>query len=60
MARDYFGLSVLERCNQAGGSLSVHIGDALSPDVTVQGGFAGNLLALAKSRKYLSVLLYLF
>lgn len=41
MSRDYFGLSALERCTQAGGSLSVHIGDALSPSVAVQGGFAG-------------------
>ena len=48
MAREYFGLSVLERCTQDGGSLSVHIGDALSPSVAVQGGFAGNLLILAE------------
>lgn len=41
MAREYFGLSVLERCTQDGGSLSVHVGDALSPSVAVQGGFAG-------------------
>lgn len=47
MAREYFGLSLLERTG-AGGSLSVHIGDALSPSVAVPGGFAGEILILAR------------
>ena len=40
-ARDYFGLADLEQQNNVGGFLSVHIADALSPSVTVPGGFAG-------------------
>ncbi|XP_078447828.1 uncharacterized protein LOC144716556 [Wolffia australiana] len=45
-ARDYFGLSSLEQPNEAGGFLSVHIGDALSPSVSVPGGFAGIVVDL--------------
>ena len=41
LSRDYFGMSDLEKATESGGSLSVHIGDALSPSATVQGGFAG-------------------
>lgn len=43
MAREHLGLSDLERLTEAGGSLSVHIGDAFSPSVSVEGGFAGKL-----------------
>ncbi|KAJ0969962.1 hypothetical protein J5N97_022839 [Dioscorea zingiberensis] len=46
IAREYFGLSGLEQSTQAGGSLSVHIGDALSPSATVPGGFAGIIVDL--------------
>ncbi|XP_020084765.1 uncharacterized protein LOC109707699 isoform X1 [Ananas comosus] len=46
MAREYFGLSNLEKCTKSGGSLSVQIGDALSPSATVEGGFAGKLNCL--------------
>ncbi|WOL07495.1 hypothetical protein Cni_G16237 [Canna indica] len=46
MARDYFGLSDLEGFTSAGGSLSVHIGDALSESVRTQGGFAGIIVDL--------------
>ncbi|ONK55945.1 uncharacterized protein A4U43_C10F2560 [Asparagus officinalis] len=53
MSRDYFGLSALERCTEAGGSLSVHIGDALSPSVAVQGGFAGIIVDLFSDGKVL-------
>ncbi|KAM0938747.1 putative S-adenosyl-L-methionine-dependent methyltransferase [Dioscorea sansibarensis] len=46
IARQYFGLSGLEKPTEAGGSLSVHIGDALSPSATVPGGFAGIIVDL--------------
>ncbi|KAF3784805.1 hypothetical protein EJ110_NYTH29277 [Nymphaea thermarum] len=45
-AREYLGLSILEKCNDAGGVLRVHVGDALSPDVAVPGGFAGIVVDL--------------
>lgn len=60
MAREHFGLSELEKTTQAGGSLSVHIGDALSESATVQGGFAGNHLMLLKHIFKLSCFLNLF
>lgn len=47
MAREYFGLSELEKCTSAGGSLSVHIGDAFSESVRVPGGFAGTFISTA-------------
>lgn len=53
MAREYFGLSVLEGCTEAGGSLSIHIGDALSSDVAVEGGFAGIIVDLFSDGKVL-------
>lgn len=53
MAREYFGLSDLEKFTQAGGSLSVHIGDALSPSVAVEGGFAGIIVDLFSDGKIL-------
>jgi hypothetical protein len=34
-------MSDLEKPTESGGSLSVRIGDALSPSATVEGGFAG-------------------
>lgn len=36
-------MSALEKRNDAGGVLHVRVGDALSPDVAVVGGFAGKL-----------------
>ncbi|KAI0488256.1 hypothetical protein KFK09_028083 [Dendrobium nobile] len=53
IAREYFALSDLERCTQAGGSLSVHIGDALSPSAEVEGGFAGIIVDLFSDGKIL-------
>ncbi|XP_056163380.1 uncharacterized protein LOC130136859 [Syzygium oleosum] len=38
-AREYMGLSDLEKPNRAGGMVSVHIGDVLSPLVKVDGGY---------------------
>lgn len=40
-ARLHLGLASLESPNQEGGYLSVHIDDALTPNATVAGGFAG-------------------
>lgn len=40
-ARLHLGLAALESPFQEGGFLSVHIGDAVSPEATVDGGFAG-------------------
>ncbi|KAG0563403.1 hypothetical protein KC19_8G028100 [Ceratodon purpureus] len=45
-ARLHLGLAALEVPNQEGGFLSVHIGDALSPEATVDGGFAGIVVDL--------------
>lgn len=42
-AREYFGLSELEKHTQDGGVLHIHIGDALSPSVTFPGGYAGKV-----------------
>ena len=41
LSRQFFGMSELEKATESGGSLSVHIGDALSLSATVEGGFAG-------------------
>ena len=40
-AREYLWLSDLEMHTQDGGILHVHVGDAVSPLVTVPGGYAG-------------------
>ncbi|KAF8019139.1 hypothetical protein BT93_H3886 [Corymbia citriodora subsp. variegata] len=51
-ARDFMGLSDLEKPNQAGGMLSVHIGDVLSPLAKVDGvyysGIAVDLFAVGR------------
>ncbi|KAG8095794.1 hypothetical protein GUJ93_ZPchr0013g35889 [Zizania palustris] len=46
LSRDYFGLSDLEKETESGGSLSVRIGDALSPSATIEGGFTGIVVDL--------------
>ncbi|KAK8916659.1 hypothetical protein KSP39_PZI022905 [Platanthera zijinensis] len=53
IAREYFALSDLESCSKSGGSLSIHIGDALSPSATVEGGFAGIIVDLFSNGKIL-------
>ncbi|VAI10078.1 unnamed protein product [Triticum turgidum subsp. durum] len=53
LSRDYFGMSTLEKTTELGGSLSVHIGDALSPSATVEGGFAGIVVDLFADGKVL-------
>lgn len=45
-ARLHLGLASLESPNQEGGYLSVHIDDALTPNATVAGGFAGIVVDL--------------
>lgn len=55
LSRDYFGLSDLEKATESGGSLSVRIGDALSPSAIIEGGFAVLLsICLLMGRSYLS------
>ncbi|XP_077223812.1 uncharacterized protein LOC143857277 isoform X2 [Tasmannia lanceolata] len=52
-AREYLGLSHLEKCNQAGGILFVHVGDALSHSAVIPGGFAGIVVDLFSDGKVL-------
>ncbi|KAB2636970.1 hypothetical protein D8674_027504 [Pyrus ussuriensis x Pyrus communis] len=52
-AREYLGLSDLEKHTQAGGVLNVHIGDALSPSVNIPGGYAGIVIDLFSDGKVL-------
>nr|XP_028953903.1 uncharacterized protein LOC103435335 isoform X2 [Malus domestica] len=52
-AREYLGLSDLEKRTQAGGVLNVHIGDALSPSVNIPGGYAGIVIDLFSDGKVL-------
>lgn len=40
-ARDYLGLSELEKHSQDGGGLEVQIGDVLAPSENVSGKYAG-------------------
>ncbi|PKA59594.1 hypothetical protein AXF42_Ash018061 [Apostasia shenzhenica] len=53
MAREFFGLSNLENLTRAGGSLNIHVGDALSPAASVRGGFAGIIVDLFSNGKIL-------
>ncbi|KAL4187567.1 hypothetical protein AMTRI_Chr09g39640 [Amborella trichopoda] len=52
-ARKHFYLSDLEKCNEAGGILHVHVGDALSPMAVVPGGFSGIIVDLFSDGKVL-------
>ncbi|PIA35297.1 hypothetical protein AQUCO_03500003v1 [Aquilegia coerulea] len=52
-SREYLGLSDLEKCTQTGGSLAVHVGDALSPSASIPGGFSGIAVDLFSSGKIL-------
>uniref|UniRef100_A0A5B6YUK6 S-adenosyl-L-methionine-dependent methyltransferases superfamily protein n=1 Tax=Davidia involucrata TaxID=16924 RepID=A0A5B6YUK6_DAVIN len=52
-ARDYLGLSDLEKHTQASGILRVHVGDALSSSVNVPGGYAGIIIDLFSDGKVL-------
>ncbi|XP_022767924.1 uncharacterized protein LOC111312150 isoform X2 [Durio zibethinus] len=55
-AREYFGLSNLERCNKVGGRLEVHIDDAFSPRQHLPAGYAGIIIDLFYDGKALSQL----
>jgi hypothetical protein len=41
LARDHLGLADLETPTEEGGRLVVHVGDALAPEASAEGGFAG-------------------
>ncbi|XWS58864.1 hypothetical protein CRYUN_Cryun08bG0071500 [Craigia yunnanensis] len=55
-AREYFGLSHLERCNKDGGGLQVHVDDAFSPIQHLPAGYAGMIIDLFSDGKVLSQL----
>ncbi|GAB4857929.1 hypothetical protein Ancab_015834 [Ancistrocladus abbreviatus] len=52
-AREYFGLSDLEKHTDAGGLLRIHIGDALSSSTNIPGGYAGIIVDLFSDGKVL-------
>lgn len=52
-AREYLGLSDLEKPTQGGGVLHVHIGDAFSSSSTIPGGYAGIVIDLFSDGKVL-------
>ncbi|XVF56354.1 hypothetical protein PTKIN_Ptkin06aG0113200 [Pterospermum kingtungense] len=55
-AREYFGLSNLERCNEIGGGLQVHVADCFSPIQHLPAGYAGIVVDLFSDGKVLSQL----
>nr|ACD56612.1 hypothetical protein [Gossypioides kirkii] len=55
-AREYFGLSNLEKCNDVGGQLQVHIDDAFSHEQHNPSGYAGIIIDLFSDGKVLSQL----
>ncbi|PPS05658.1 hypothetical protein GOBAR_AA14996 [Gossypium barbadense] len=55
-AREYFGLSNLEKCNDVGGQLQVHIDDAFSHEQHRPSGYAGIIIDLFSDGKVLSQL----
>ncbi|MBA0760413.1 hypothetical protein Gotri_023159, partial [Gossypium trilobum] len=52
-AREYFGLSNLEKCNDVGGQLQVHIDDAFSHEQHRPSGYAGIIIDLFSDGKVL-------
>ncbi|KAI5445476.1 uncharacterized protein LOC127135064 isoform X1 [Lathyrus oleraceus] len=52
-ARDYFGLSDLEKTTEDGGILSVHIGDVFVPSEDLHGRYAGIVVDLFSDGKVL-------
>ncbi|GAQ78121.1 hypothetical protein KFL_000080250 [Klebsormidium nitens] len=46
LAREHLGLADLERPTEEGGRLVVNVGDALAPEASVEGGFAGLVVDL--------------
>ncbi|TYI98562.1 hypothetical protein E1A91_D01G222800v1 [Gossypium mustelinum] len=55
-AREYFGLSNLEKCNDVGGQLQVHIDDAFSHEQHRPSGYAAIIIDLFSDGKVLSQL----
>ncbi|PPD84651.1 hypothetical protein GOBAR_DD18427 [Gossypium barbadense] len=55
-AREYFGLSNLEKCNDVGGQLQVHIDDAFSHEQHRPSGYAAIVIDLFSDGKVLSQL----
>ncbi|XP_008447062.1 uncharacterized protein LOC103489616 [Cucumis melo] len=52
-ARNFLGLSDLEKRSEDGGILNIHIGDALDPSVRISGGYAGIVIDLFSNGKVL-------
>ncbi|KAK6948033.1 hypothetical protein RJ641_001506 [Dillenia turbinata] len=52
-AREHLGLYKIEQRNQAGGFLTVRVGDALHPSANVPGGYAGIIVDLFSDGKVL-------
>ncbi|XP_019443668.1 PREDICTED: uncharacterized protein LOC109347968 isoform X3 [Lupinus angustifolius] len=52
-ARDYFGLSDLEKATEEGGILNVHIGDVFIPSENLHGKYAGIVVDLFSDGKVL-------
>uniref|UniRef100_A0A0A0K7K7 PABS domain-containing protein n=1 Tax=Cucumis sativus TaxID=3659 RepID=A0A0A0K7K7_CUCSA len=52
-ARNFLGLSDLEKHSADGGILNIHIGDALDPSVRISGGYAGIVIDLFSNGKVL-------
>ncbi|GAB2273256.1 hypothetical protein Dimus_008056 [Dionaea muscipula] len=52
-AREYFGLSDLEKYTDAGGRLHIKVGDALSSSTNIPGGYAGIIVDLFSDGKVL-------
>lgn len=55
-ARDYLGLSELEKPTSKGGRLCVYVDDALSPSQDVSGRYAGEISKSIYVRLYILVL----
>ncbi|KAH9607665.1 hypothetical protein KSS87_011634 [Heliosperma pusillum] len=55
-ARQFFGLSELEKANTSGGILEIHVGNALSRMASIEGGYAGIVVDLFSDAKVLQEL----
>ncbi|KAM6582765.1 hypothetical protein CsatB_009767 [Cannabis sativa] len=55
-AREHFALSDLEKHTNAGGILTVHVGDAFSPSINVSGRYAGVIVDLFSNGEVLAQL----
>ncbi|KAH9607663.1 hypothetical protein KSS87_011632 [Heliosperma pusillum] len=55
-ARQFFGLSELEKANNSSGILKIYVGDALSRMASIEGGYAGIVVDLFSDAKVLQEL----